>query len=216
LQSIDLTDKPAANPDGLFSMKTAKFANGKDGKHHDECKCEECDGKGVGSKLEALEAKVDALMASLKPAASVASLEFQKDGKTIQLSAQDILTRLEAADKFVADAKQSVETTVRKQIITQMSSEGRVAYNPDTNVAYKLQELETMDINLLKFASKNSQVLPTVAKGTYTDTGKGPLSAPVGNDGKPLSGSALTTQMWEANYGDLDKMLQTPVGQTLN
>ena len=36
-----------------------------------------------------------------------------------------------------------------------------------------------------------------------------------GPDGKPLTGTALTTKAWEADYGDINKLLATPFGQTV-
>lgn len=215
LQSIDLTDKPAANPDGLFSMsKEIKYESGTTGKHSKDCLCGECESKGKDKSLSELSGEITSLAAIVAglvkklDATPATGALTAKDGKTI--SADDILVRLEAADKFVADAKKSVEASERATVIGQLSAEGRVVMNPETNVAYKLEELQALPLPLLKFAAKNSQVIPTAAKGIFTSTGKGPDEKFLGHDGKPLTGSALTTASWEADYGDLEKMIAAP------
>ena len=219
LQSIDLTDKPAANPDGLFSMsKEIKYETGTSGKHSKDCLCGECETKGkeksfaeLSGEIASLAAIVTGLVKRLDAAPAVGALTA-KDGKSI--SADDILVRLEAADKFVADAKKTVEASERATVIGQLSAEGRVVMNPETNVAYKLEELQKLDLPLLKFAAKNSPVLPTVAKSVFTSAGNGPDKTFVDASGKKLTGSALTSASWEADYGDLEKMITAPVGST--
>ena len=222
LQSIDLTGKPAANPDGLFSMnKEIKYESGTSGKHSKDCLCGECESKGKEKSMEQISTEianlasiVNGLVTKLDAKPVVGSLTAKdKDGKEIQLSATDIITRLDAADKFVADARKSVEDSQRREIIGQLSAQGRVVFNPETNVAYKLEELEKLDLPLLKFAARNSQVIPTQARAVFTATGKETQSL-TGPDGKRLTGTALTTKAWEADYGNLDKMLEAPMGQT--
>ena len=185
LESTDLTDKPAATS-GLFSMNEAiKYESGTTGKHAKDCSCGECESKSSSKKMESLEAGlktltdlVSGLAAKITPApaTTVGSLEYKdKDGKTVQLSAEAILTRLEAADKFVADAKVSVEKAERAELVGKIVRDGKVLYKED-NVAYSMEELQTLDLGFLKFAAKNAASVPTQARATYTSTGGGPAA----------------------------------------
>lgn len=185
LESTDLTDKPAATS-GLFSMNEAiKYESGTTGKHAKDCSCGECESKSSAKKMESLEAGlktltdlVSGLAAKITPipVATVGSLEYKdKDGKTVQLSAEAILTRLEAADKFVADAKVSVEKAERAELVGKIVRDGKVLYKEE-NVAYSMEELQTLDIGFLKFAAKNAASVPTKARATYTSTGGGPAA----------------------------------------
>jgi hypothetical protein len=231
LESTDLTDKPAATS-GLFSMsKPIKYEAGESGKHSKDCLCGECESAAHGKKMESLETGLKALTdlvtglaakISAAPAASTAAtgaLEYtDKDGKTIKLSGQDIATRLEAADKMVSDAKASVEKAERAALVAGIVREGRIVTNPETNVAYKMEELAKLDVSFLKFAAKNAPILLTQARATYTQTGGGPASNPQAFTKKvrnekgelvdvALSGTELTEAAWESKYGDIDAMI---------
>ena len=236
IQSIDLTTKPAAT-DGLFSMKTIKYESGDSGKHAKDCECSECERREKDKKYEDLSAavqsltatvtklseKLDASPAKVTPApvvtqVSTTALEFtDAEGKVSKLEASDIFKRLEAADRFVAEAKKSVETTERTAVINKLIGEGRVVFKDD-GVAYKLEELQSLSLDFIKFAARNSQVLPTAAKATYSGTTSGPgndvpnfTKTVIGADGAkkvvPLVGDELTSAAWEAKYGDIDKMV---------
>ena len=223
LESTDLTDKPAATS-GLFSMNEAiKYESGTTGKHAKDCSCGECESKSSAKKMESLEAGlktltdlVSGLAAKITPApaTTVGSLEYKdKDGKTVQLSAEAILTRLEAADKFVADAKVSVEKAERAELVGKIVRDGKVLYKED-NVAYSMEELQTLDLGFLKFAAKNAASVPTQARATYTSTGGGP-AADVKNftkkirkdDGTfqevPLKGDELLAAEFESAFPSL-------------
>ena len=223
LESTDLTDKPAATS-GLFSMNEAiKYESGTTGKHAKDCSCGECESKSSAKKMESLEAGlktltdlVSGLAAKITPApaTTVGSLEYKdKDGKTVQLSAEAILTRLEAADKFVADAKVSVEKAERAELVGKIVRDGKVLYKED-NVAYSMEELQTLDLGFLKFAAKNAASVPTQARATYTSTGGGP-AADVKNftkkirkdDGTfqevPLKGEELLAAEFESAFPSL-------------
>lgn len=216
LQSIDLTDKPAANPDGLFSMKTIKYASGDSGKHASDCMCDSCEGKGKSKSMEelsnaiaSLTATVTGLVTRMDSAPAAAALSYKDSkGATVQLSAQDLVTKLEQANQFAADAKKASETSERTAVIAKLQAEGRVIFKDD-GVAYKLEELQALNIALLKFAAKNSTVIPLTARATFTSTGALP-SPNVLKDaaGKALTGEAETAAQWEANgYGSLAQML---------
>ena len=64
-----------------------------------------------------------------------------------------------------------------------------------------------MDLPLLKFAARNSQVLPTVAKATYTGTGTPPEEVDFQKMDKvtgkpvPLTGSELVRAGFEKTVG---------------
>ncbi len=229
LESTDLTDKPAATS-GLFSMseKSIKYENGKDGGHAKDCQCAECESKSANHKMESLSADLKALtdlvtglaekMGKTAPAApAVTALEYKdKEGKTIQLSAEAIVTRLEAADKAVADAKKSTEASERKSLIDGIVRDGRVILKDD-GVAYKFEELSGLPMDFLKFAAKNAPVIPTQARATYTGTTTPPDTTKKFtknvSDGKggskeiALAGEELAAAAWETKYGDIDAMI---------
>lgn len=209
LQSIDLSDNPAANPTGLFSMKD----------HDSDCKCEACmDKKKMSAKKEeksmssifnkvlglpdtateaeqiaAFQAKLDA------KAAPVGVLTFKLDGKDTTLSGEQIAAALSESKQLALDAKKSNEDGERKNIIAQMNREGRVAFNPETGIAYKLDELNKLEIAVLKFAAKNSPVVPLEAIAVYRGEAK-PTIDPA------LKGSDKIVADWQQQYGSLDKM----------
>ncbi|MDE2104972.1 MAG: hypothetical protein KGL39_47480 [Patescibacteria group bacterium] len=132
--------------------------------------------------------------------------QAQPDLAKLQSEIGDLQKRqTEAAEQLV---KQERET-----IIFKMDSDGRVAFKDD-GTAYTHDDLMKMDLPLLKFAARNSTVLPTEARAVYKGGGAGPGKQFTGHDGKPLRGSELIEKAWENTYGDLSKMLATPVGQT--
>lgn len=211
LQSIDLTDKPAANPDGLFSMKSIKYESGESGKHAKDCMCGECGSKSMeelSTLVTGLAASVKELTDKMATANVATSLAFKdKEGKVVQLSAADLVTRLDQSAQFVADATKKLEASERSAVINRIQNESRVVLKDD-GIAYKLEELEKLDIAFLKFAAKNSPIIPTQAKLTYSGTGNPPKEIPKGADGKPLTGDALMTASLEAaGYDDIDKMI---------
>jgi hypothetical protein len=210
LQSIDLSDNPAANPDGLFEAKLMskeiKYKSGDSGAHHDDCMCSKCEGESTTKKLSALETGFNELKDLVKGLAgkAVGSLSFEKDGKTIQLSAAEISAKLEAAEKLSADAAKSVDETLRKSIIGQMDTEGRVPMNPATKKAYTLSELNALPMDTLKFAAINSPVIPLEAKSIY----RGEVTPKI--DPK-LKGSEKVIASWETQYSNLEEMMKQPV-----
>ena len=98
----------------------------------------------------------------------------------------------EASNKRAADSERSA-------IISKMEAEGRVAFNFDTGVAYTADELSKLDINLLKFAAKNSPALPKEARAIYKGSGRPALDP-------NLKGSDLIQKSWETDFGDLNAM----------
>ena len=236
LNSTDLTDKPAATS-GLFSMKEteAKYENGKDGKHAKDCACGECEGKKTSSKMESLSATLEALVKTVNtlaekvnaaPApAAVGKLEYKDaTGATKTLEVSSIVAQLEASEKLVADTKKAMESSQVQAIIGKLQSECRVVYKDD-GVAYKTDELAALPLDFLKFAAKNSQVLPTVARATYSGTGGGPKADEVFTkmtykDGKrvevPLNGIELAAAEMAQQFESLDKAIAKQNGNLSN
>jgi hypothetical protein len=213
LQSIDLTDTPAANPNGLFSAmsKEIKYKNGDSGEHHEDCMCGKCSDNSKTKKMEAslesltkaieaLQAKLTA-MESVKPQ-PVTALTFTKtDGATVQLSAQEIASAIGQIETF----KKSAADAEKHGIIAKLQADCRVAMNPAIpGVAMKLEELEALDLPMLKFAAANAQVLPTQAKAVYKGDKPGDEKKKFEN----LKGDALVEAAFEEKYGNLDKMLE--------
>ena len=212
LQSIDLTDTPAANPNGLFSAmsKEIKYKNGDSGEHHSECACGKCSDETKTKKMEAtletLATAVAALTSKLtalesKPASATALTFTKTDGATVQLSAESIATALSQIDSF----KKLAADANRNAIITKLQSECRVIFNPENpGVAMKLEEIQKMELPLLKFAAANAQVLPTQAKAIYR--GDKPDDKRI--DTTKVHGDELIQASFEAQgYDNLDKMM---------
>lgn len=216
LRSVDLSDNPAANPDGLFSMSD---------KHKDDCDCAECkklsDAKKpktmsvptneeLATSLSKLAEMVTGLVTKFETKQPVTMLSYKgEDGKDIQLSASDIALTLSESKKMAEEAKKKSDLTARLGIIEKMGSEGRVPMNPKSRVAYTLEELNALPLETLQFAALNSPVVPMQAKAIYR--GKDNSKAP---DPK-LKGSELVTAVWDEKYTNLDAMLATPFGQTV-
>ena len=213
LGSVDLTDKPAAT-DGLFSMKEPKFKNGTEGEHHSDCACDQCEKKkfeaGGASGAKPLDAKVEekmeALAAQVKQLSDMLTKLTPASGQFEALAA-----RVEKAEKFTNESLTKVATQEKKTIIGQMEAAGRVAINPETSKAYTREQLEALDVPMLKFAAVNSQVLLTQARAVYSSTGTGPQGGKFtkiiakrdgGTMEVPLRGSELTEAAWE-KYNDM-------------
>lgn len=208
LNSVDLTDKPAAT-DGLFSMKEPQYEAGNAGKHKSDCMCAECDkakmeaggggsgAKPIGSQMEAFAAQLKEISAAVSKLTSTAPTQFQS-----------IEARLQQAESTLKQSSEIVLKGEKMGIIKQMSLEAKVATNPDTKAAYTEAQLMEKDIPTLKIIAANAQSLPTSARGRFAGVGGGPSKEfPKGADGKPLKGNALTEAVWEEKYPDIDQMI---------
>lgn len=212
LQSIDLSDNPAANPDGLFSEK-----------HKDDCDCDDCKKSKTKSmsstaptneelalSIKTLTDLVTGLSTKISTPTPVTTLSYtDKDGKVVQLSAEQIQTALSTTNQLVADSKKTLDDTLKRSIITQMSSEGRVAINPSTKKAFTLVELNALPVESLQFAAVNSAVIPLEAKAVYR--GGDPKHKTID---PALKGSDRIEAAYE-KYNNLDTLLSTPMGQTV-
>jgi hypothetical protein len=149
--------------------------------------------------------KVDALTETVKTlAATVKTLSEIKPVESPDLA--KALTDIGDLKKFQETAVAAVENAERTTVITKMQIEGRVAFN-ENGVAFKTDELQKMDLTLLKFASRNSQVIPLVARATYTGSGAPPEEFAFKDaSGKDLSGDAIIEKAWGGKYASLAKM----------
>lgn len=149
-------------------------------------------------KLDDLAKTVETLVKGME-----AITKSQPDIAKLQTTVSDL-------EKRATDAATQIANAEKTTLIEKMQSEGRVCFN-ESGAAYKPEELQKMDLPMLKFASRNSVVLPTQARAVYQSAGDGPKEL-LDKAGKPLTGSARIEKAWESRYGDLGKMLATPIG----
>jgi hypothetical protein len=201
LKEISVVDLPC-NGEALFSL--IKFDKPSD-KHKDDCDCDDCKKSKKEKSMSAeLLKKFDDL------AATVALLA--KSVETLSAKPAPDLAKLETTigdlQKRADEAAIRLIEQERGSIIAKMQADGRVAMKED-GTGYKADELQKMDLQMLKFAARNAQVLPTVAKTIYTGT-----SAPdetkftkVDKDGKvvQLHGSELIQKSY--SHLTLEKMI---------
>ena len=152
--------------------------------------------------------KVDDLTKMVTTLAStVKTLSEAKPVESPELA--KMVAKIGDLEKFADGAKAAVENAERTTIITKMQLEGRVAFD-ENGVAYKTDALQKMDLPLLKFASRNSQLLPLVAKATYTGTGTPPDERTFTDaSGKDLSADEIIEKSWGSKYGDINKMISS-------
>lgn len=229
LQSIDLTDNPAANPTGLFSTDMStnfeiKYKNGKDGEHHEDCMCGKCSSDKKSKKMEEqlqtltsglteLTKTVTGLVKRLdeKNAPATALTFTNTSGTTIQLSAQQIAEAIGQIETFKATALDSE----KKALVARLQGECRVVFDADNpGVALSEEDLMKKDVSFLKFAAANSQILPTQAKAVYKQGDKPGNPNLNGPDGKPLTGDKLIVASLEAQgYSDINQMIAKSNGK---
>lgn len=191
LKDISVVDIPC-NPESYFTV--IKFD--KTEPHKDDCDCEACKKSKTEKIMSAeLTQKVDSLAETVKTlAASVETLTKAAPVDLTKVLADigDLQKRAEAQASAAANGE-------RNNLIAKMDAEGRVAFNPETGVAYTGEELSKLDTAILKVLSKNSAVIPTQARAIYKGDAKPKLDP-------ALKGSALIEKAWEADYGDLEAM----------
>lgn len=178
----------------------------KDKKHESDCDCDECkkDKKEKSMSAELLK-KVDDLsgiVASLAKTVETLSKVTPPDLTKFETTLGDLQKRADAATLALFEQE-------RSSVIAKMQSEGRVAYD-EKGLGIKTEDLQKMDLPLLKFAARNSVVLPLVAKTIYTGTGNGPDETQftkVDGAGKvvPLHGSELIQKSYE--HLTMEKMI---------
>jgi hypothetical protein len=191
LKDISVVDIPC-NPESYFTV--IKFD--KTETHNDDCDCEACKktktekimSAELTQKVDTLTKQIEGLVATVETLTKAAPVDLTK----VLADIGDLQKRAEAAQAAAA-------TGERTNLIAKMDSEGRVAFNPETGVAYTADELSKLDTTILKVLSKNSAVIPTQARAIYKGAAK-PVIDPA------LKGSALIEKAWEADYGKLSEM----------
>lgn len=221
LNSVDLSDKPAANPDGLFSMKSIKYESGDKGKHAKDCDCDDCEksksksmsNEEISQSITTLTDLVTKLSAKVEASAtaSTATLSFKNDkGETVQLSAQEISTKLSEVTQLASATKTATETALKKSIIDGMDKDGRVPMNPKDGKAFTRVELEAMTVENLQFAAVNSPRVPLAELHKIrNETKKSTIAADV--KGSDRVQAALSAK----GYDDIDELMAAPIGTTL-
>ena len=204
LRDISVVDIPN-NPESVFSIiKFEKPAEKKE--HNSDCDCADCKKSKTEKFMSAeLIQKVDGLAEMVKTlATTVDTLSKAKPAESPELA--KMIAKVGDLEKFAETSRAAVENAERTTVITKMQIEGRVAFN-ENGVAYKADELQKMDLNLLKFAARNSQVIPLVAKATYSGTSQPPDERVfVDTNGKDLPADEIIEKAWGTKYADIHKM----------
>lgn len=210
LKDISVVDLPN-NPESFFTVikfdKPGDKCSDPDCKNHTESavkKCASCMEKTEKSMSAELLQKVDGLtvtVAALAKTVETLSKVPAPDLKKFEDAIGDL-------QKKATDAKASAANAERSNIISKIENEGRVIFNPETGIAYKADEIQKLDLNILKFAAKNSPQIPTQARAIF----KGDSTPKI--DPK-LKGSDRIIAAFE-KYDDLEKMQQVPIGGTMN
>ena len=185
LHSVDLTEAPAANPNGLFEeskrMSKIKYKQGEEGEHHESCDCKECVMESRSKKMEAdiaaltnlVKSTLEAKATSTAGTATSDVFTVKKDGKDIEVTAQQLFEHVESTRAAAERAALEATNASRREILEKMKGEGRVAVNPKTKIAYKLEELEKLPIETLEFAAANAPRIPLEAVNIFKGDGKG-------------------------------------------
>lgn len=221
LGELSLVDAPC-NPKCLFTV--IKFDKPEDTCNDDRCKthkepmkkckhCEEpmekCGGDCEGAKGEkvsmkkmddltaAVESLTKGMAAITAQAASQPKIKFGEEEVTFDVALTKALTTISDLQKRATETQSQVTANERAAIIRKMDTECRVAFNPETNVAYTGEELSKLDLPLLKVLAVNSPSLPAKARAVYKGSGK-PQVDP------SLKGTDKTAALWENRYPSLD------------
>lgn len=134
------------------------------------------------------------------------SFVFKVDGKDVVLKGEDIMKHMVRTEEEIKKANELVANNDLKNILEKMAREGRVAFN-ESGVAYKADELQKMDLKILKVLANNAPVLPTEARAIYK--GEGKMDSAMSG----LKGTDLIQKSWESDYGSLASMRQKfPIG----
>ena len=212
LREISVVDLPC-NGESVFTLiKFDKPADDKNKKHKDDCDCDDCKKSSKEKFMDAEQIKkiddLATLVASLVKTVETLSAKPAPDLSKLESTIGDLQKRADDAQKAAQDAE-------RSSIVSKMQHDGRVAFKDD-GTAYKADELQKMDLPMLKFAARNAQSLPTVAKSTYSATGNGPdekqFTKMVNGKEVKLQGSELIQKAWAGL--DLEKMIRA--GTTAN
>jgi len=161
----------------------------------------------LAQSLATLTKLVEGMTTKLESAQNnkVTALSFTVNGKEETITGEQIRVQLEAANKAAEDSKKALEAKNRNDIIARMESEGRVAKNPVTKIAYTRTELEALSLDVLSFAATNSPCVPLEAKAIYKRENT-PTKGANGVDVSTLKGADKTQAVWENKFGTLEEM----------
>lgn len=172
-------------------------------KNHSEAavkKCGDCMSKSMTqdaiTKLDTLTATVESLAKTVKTLSEAQPAPITIDGKPVDIA--KVLSDVGELQKRANETTQQVQASERKNIIAKMDTQGRVAFNPTTGVAFTMKELNELPLDTLKFAAVNSPVLPLEAKAIYSGEQK-----PTDLDPK-LKGADRVEKAWELEYPSLE------------
>lgn len=220
LRDISVVDIPC-NPESYFTI--IKFDKPmKKCKHCDE-DMEKCGGKCSGAmdekkkseQIDTLAKTVDSLVKGFETFKTQFStntppkVKIGDEEMELGAALNKVLGTVGDLQKKADEALKVAAESERGSIISKMQLEARVAMKDD-GTAYKADELHKMELPLLKFASRNAQILPTISKAIYSGVGE-PDEAQFtkkDKDGKliPLIGSELIHKAYEGLT--LDKMIR--------
>jgi hypothetical protein len=213
LHSVDLTEAPAANPNGLFESMSIKYKHGESGEHHESCECKECKmesrQKKMETTLETLTASIAVIttkLESVKPAATSpapATFTVKKDGKDVEVTAQQLFEAVEVTKKASETAAAAATSAARREVLEKMKREGRVAKNPETGIAYTVEQLEALPLETLKFAAVNSERIPLEAVAIFKGDQKGGKTI----DPNLKGSDAIRAQLEAQGFGDINNVL---------
>lgn len=208
LKDISVVDIPC-NPESFFTVvKFDKMDDKKDKEHKSDCDCADCKkskkekfmSSELITKVESLTTMVESLAKIVETLSKVTPPDLTKFDA--------VITKIGDLEKRANDAQTSAISAERNSILQKMSSEGRVALDPDSGVAFKSEELEKMDVKTLKLLAKNSPIIPTVARANFRGNGKPKIDP-------SLKGSDRIVASFE-KYDNIETLMATPIGGTVN
>lgn len=211
LKDISVVDVPC-NSSCMFEIikfdKPGDKCSDKGCKNHSESAVEKCGtckssmqknmSEEAMKKMDSLAATVESLAKTVETLAKASPPQFLVDGKPVDIA--KVLVSLGDLEKRAVETQKQVESNERTSIIAKMETQGRVAFNPASGVAYTRAEIDALPLDILKFAAANSPAIPLQARAIYKGEQDPKTIDP------NLKGSDLVVKSWEREYGSLDAM----------
>ncbi len=191
LRELSLVDR-ACNPDCQFTV--AKVDSTTNFMEH----ASKTDFDTLKNAVEGLITTVKNL--ADKPAPQL-SLVAKVDGKDVSFDGATIHGLIAKVDGLVVEnaaLKTAVVDNTRADVIAKMDKEGRNPINPDTGVAYKLDELQKLDLPTLKIVAANAPVVPLAGRASLLKSDTKTLTIDPN-----LKGSERTAATWDNAYPSL-------------
>lgn len=211
LKDISVVDVPC-NSNCMFEIikfdKPGDKCSDKSCKNHSESAVEKCGtckssmqknmSEEAMKKMDSLTAMVESLAKTVETISKASPPQLLVDGKPVDIA--KVLGTLGDLEKRAVDTQKQVEANERTSIIAKMDNQGRVAFKPDSGIAYTKAELDTLPLEILKFAAANSPSIPLQARSIYKGEQDPKTLDP------NLKGSELVQKAWEREYGSLAQM----------